>query len=70
MANTRHHGWKQKQRHFGHDWGWLQATPSWHHRLFHTKPQRVEHRRRLQAVLRGDEEQVWPCARKPHKYYW
>lgn len=70
MSKTYHHGYKQKERHFGLNWYWYRSTPSWWNKLHHHKPKRREHRDMLRNVVKGEVEQTWPLDKKPHKYYW
>jgi hypothetical protein len=48
----------------------ISHTPSWWIHDMHTVQQRADERRLLHRVLHGNNEQVWPLARKPHIYYW
>jgi hypothetical protein len=73
MARTFHHGNKAKERKFGADWRWMDATPSWWIRALMTRPQRQEVRRlvkRTMEFVEYDDAPLFPRAKKPHHYYW
>lgn len=73
MSRTFHHGSKAKERRFGAEWRWLQATPSWWTRAMMTRPQRQHVRRlvkRTMELVDYDDAPLFPLAKRPHVYYW
>ena len=73
MAHTFHDGNKEKERRFGADWRWLQATPSLWIRTMMTRPQRQEVRRlvkRTMELVDYEDAPMFPLAKKPQHYFW
>jgi len=70
VSRTKHHGDKAKEREFGSSWGWLGSYPNWWDTMFHHKPRRQRERQARHKVLRGDEDELWPLDKKPHKYFY
>ena len=69
MSDTRHHGWKAKDR-SGNNTNWSVNEPKWWRRLCKHKKRRAAQRLALNKVMRGEDETLFPLDKKPWRYYW
>lgn len=66
--DTHPHRWRDRKDYF-----YSMTTPSWWHRLYHTKPRRVRERYLIAKIRSGQidaEDVAWEDGRKPEIYYW
>ena len=70
MSRTYHHGHRNKQKKFGDNWRWMWSEPKEWRKYKKHRVRRREVANKLNEVMRGNEDVIFPLDKKPWIYYW